>query len=107
MTKSHYGHESGCDCAVCDDIAFREEMQKGFMSIAEVNEHEKLLRDELDEALGKIARLQVDLHQTVVSHDKYKDVLEKIARGVLEPGHVYLQAVRMQDIAREALADRP
>lgn len=78
-----------------------------FMSIAEVHEHEKLLRDELDEALGKIARLQVDLHQTVVPHDRYKEALQKIVRGTLEPGHIYLQAVRMQDIAREALADRP
>ena len=101
------GHDDNCDCAVCDDIAFRESVQKGFMSIAEVHEHEKLLRDEYDAALGKIARLQVDLHQTVVAHDNYKSALKKIARATLEPGHVYAQAVMMQDIAREALADRP
>ena len=99
------GHETGCDCAVCDDIAFRASLQKGFMSIAEVHEHTKLLRDELDDALGKIARLQVDLHQTVVDHDSYKSALKKIARGTLEPGHVYEQAVMMQDIAIKALND--
>lgn len=105
MVDNPYGHENGCDCAVCDDIAFRASVQKGFMSIAEVHEHEKLLRDELDDALGKIARLQVDLHQTVVDHDSFKSALKKIARGTLEPGHVYEQAVMMQDIAIKALND--
>lgn len=105
LAEGYYGHDPSCDCAVCDDIAFRASVQKGFMSIAEVHEHEKLLRDELDDALGKIARLQVDLHQTVVDHDSYKSALKKIARGTLEPGHVYEQAVMMQDIAIKALND--
>jgi len=105
MVDNPLGHESGCDCAVCDDIAFRKSLQNEFMSIAEVHEHEKLLREELDGALGKIARLQVDLHQTVVPHDKFKAALKKIARGILEPGHVYEQAVMMQDIAIKVLQD--
>ena len=105
MVDNPLGHESGCDCAVCDDIAFRKSLQKGFMSIAEVHEHEKLLREELDEALGKIARLQVDLHQTVVPHDKFKEALKKIARGTLEPGYIYEQAVMMQEIAIKVLQE--
>lgn len=36
-----------------------------------------------------------------------ENALQKIARVSLEPGHLYNQAVRMQDIARQALADRP
>ena len=99
MVDNPLGHENGCDCAVCDDVAFRKSLQKGFM------EHEKLLREELDEAQGKIARLQVDLHQTVVPHDKYKEALKKIARGTLEPGHVYEQAVMMQEIAIKVLQE--
>lgn len=98
-------HEQPCDCAVCDDIAFRKSVQKGFMSIAEVHEHEKLLREEFDDAQGKIARLQVDLHQTVVDCEQFKVALKKIARGTLEPGHVYEQAVMMQDIAIKALQE--
>ena len=60
---------------------------------------------EYDDALGKIARLQIDLHQTVVDHDSYKSALKKIARGTLEPGHVYEQAVMMQDIAIKVLQE--
>jgi hypothetical protein len=134
---------------VCDDIAFRQSLQKGFMSIAEVHEHEKLLREELNESQEAARRLYEDgrkmkaelddalervekwktwyesvsvdcekwkqtalsqgegLAQYIIAKDRYKEALEKIARGTLEPGHTYLQAVRMQDIAREALADRP
>ncbi|WP_265554799.1 hypothetical protein [Trichlorobacter lovleyi] len=99
------GHDDGCDCAVCDDIAFRASVQKGFMSIAEVHEHEKMLRDEFDDALGKIARLQIDFHQTAVAHDNFKSALKKIARGTLEPGHVYEQAVMMQEIAIKVLQE--
>jgi hypothetical protein len=58
---------------------------------------------EYDEALGKIARLQVDLHQTVVDYERCKKALRQISQGAIEPGHLYLQATRMQDIAREAL----
>lgn len=104
-TKGYDGHDDGCDCAVCDDIAFKKSVQKGFMSIAEVHEHTRMQADELDDALGKIARLQVDLHQTVVDCEKYKSALKKIARGTLEPGHVYEQAVMMQDIAIKVLQE--
>lgn len=61
--------------------------------------------EEYDSALGKIARLQIDLHQTVVAHDNYKSALKKIARTTLEPGHVYEQAVMMQDIAIKVLQE--
>ena len=36
---------------------------------------------------------------------KYESALKKIARGVLEPGHVYEQAVMMQDIAIKVLQE--
>lgn len=96
-------HDQPCDCAVCDDISFRRSVSKGFMSIAEVNEHEKLLRDEFDEALGKIARLQVDLHQTVVDCERYQKALEQIASQPLEPAHIYEIADRIKLIAKVAL----
>lgn len=83
LTKGYYGHEGGCDCAVCDDVAFRQSLRgKPYMEPAAM----ELLRQKVE---------------------KFESALKKIARGTLEPGHVYLQAVRMQDIAREALADRP
>ena len=73
--------------------------ENGFMSIAEVHEHTKMLAGELDDALGKIARLQVDLHQTVMDCERYKEALEEILHSTNE--------VHTEFVAREALADRP
>ena len=99
------------DCKHCGKSLMEGEIHncKGAM-LAEIDWLRRNLNGtaaEYDEALGKIARLQVDLHQTVVDCERYKEALMQISRGVIEPGHVYLQAIRMQDIAREALADRP
>lgn len=105
MVDNPLGHESGCDCAVCDDVAFRESLQKGFMSIAEVHEHEKLLREELEESQKAAGRLYEDGRKMKMENDNFREALKKIARGTLEPGHVYEQAVMMQDIAIKVLQE--
>ena len=109
-------HDQPCDCAICDEIHMNRAIRKNrdakcFMNNDGTSDCDRLraevnqLAEHYDDALGKIARLQVDLHQTVVSHDNYKSALKKIARGALEPGHVYEQAVMMQDIAIKVLQE--
>lgn len=75
------GHTMPCDCAVCDDIAFRRSIQP--LKTAGPN---------------PLWLAQQELK-------KYKDALKKIARGTLEPGHIYEQAVMMQDIAIKVLQE--
>ena len=40
-----------------------------------------------------------------MENDNFREALKKIARGTLEPGHVYEQAVMMQDIAIKVLQE--
>lgn len=96
------GHESGCDCAVCDDINFRCSLAKN-RRIATFTEwyEENEMTASLESAFVAGA------NATSRDEQRFRGALQKIARGTLEPGHLYEQAVRMQDIAREALADRP
>ena len=72
-------HEQPCDCAVCDDIAFRRSLRG---------------KPYLEPAAMELLRQKVE---------KLESALGKIARGRLEPGHIYEQSLRMQDIAFKAL----
>lgn len=58
-----------------------------------------------EKALDIIARLQVDLHQTVVDCEKYKEALKRIV--AVAESDVLVCEPTVFDIAREALADRP
>jgi len=74
-------HEQPCDCAVCDDIAFRRSLRgKPYTEPAAM----ELLRQKAQ---------------------KFESALKKIARGTLEPGHIYDQAIMMQDIAIKVLRE--
>ena len=81
MVENPLGHETGCDCAVCDDIAFRQSLR--------------------GKPYTEPAAMEL-LHQKA---GKFESALKKIARGTLEPGHVYEQAVMMQDIAIKVLQE--
>lgn len=76
-------HNQPCDCAICDEIHRARAVRKSRGTKCFLN------------------------NDGTSDCDRMREALRKIARGTLEPGHVYLQAVRMQDIAREALAERP
>jgi hypothetical protein len=76
-------HDQPCDCAICDEIHRAREARKSRGAKCFLN------------------------NDGTSDCDRLRAALQKIARGTLEPGHVYQQAVMMQDIAREALADRP
>lgn len=75
------GHDDNCDCAVCDDIAFRRALRGTPYTEPAAME---LLRQKME---------------------KFESALKKIARGTLEPGHVYEQAVMMQNIAIKVLQE--
>lgn len=81
LAEGYYGHDPSCDCAVCDDIAFSRSLRgTPYTEPAAI----ELLRQK---------------------KEKFESALKKIARGTLEPGHVYEQAVMMQDIAIKVLQE--
>lgn len=163
------GHEIGCDCAVCDDIAFRQSLRgKPYTEPAAMDvlrqkvqakhdancllrllletlpiqlekhslTHDRtacamLIQDSIDylfrdgedtliespsndeQQILKLAYMAGQTTEQKLSEhirresDMFKKALHRISCGTLEPGHLYEQAIRMQDIAREALAGRP
>lgn len=84
LPKGYYGHEDGCDCAVCESMHFSE-----------------LAKQQVDAAWNKLLDDNAELWHHVTN---FRDALEQIAKGAIEPGHAYQQACRMQDIARTSLA---
>lgn len=83
LPKGYYGHEDGCDCAVCEQCAWDESQRK----IAD-QEWNKLLDD------------NAELWHYVTN---YRDALERIVQ-IGESDSNFPQDGRMYDIAKASLA---
>ena len=73
----------------------------------EIHNCRQMLLAEIEELNEKLAAVCFERNLAQIDVHRLEAALEKIARASLEPGHLYNQAVRMQIIANEALADRP
>jgi hypothetical protein len=106
-TKGYYGHENGCDCAVCDDIAMRKSLQ----TIADA-EFNKLLDDnasllahckELEEINQRLeAEWSLKAVEQFNRADRYKNALQEIIHAGNSDSN-FPQDSRMYDIAKAAL----
>lgn len=108
LSKGYYGHEDGCDCAVCESMHFSE------LAKQQVDAAWNKLLDDYKSATMRVEELEAEVDQVTQTainfHDawgKYRDALHIIAHmGIsgLSWQHDFEKCV---NIAREALAARP
>lgn len=73
----------------------------------EIHNCKQMFLAEIEVLTESLSAVSFERNLAQIEVHRFRAVLEKIAHSTLEPGHLYNQAVRMQEIAREALADRP
>ena len=105
LEKHNLTHDrTACAMLIQDSIDYLFRDGEDTLIESPSNDEQQMLK--MAYTMGQTTEQKLSEHIRKES-DKLKGALQKVARGTLEPGHLYEQAVRMQDIAREALADRP
>ena len=93
-TADFIGDMLGCDCSVYDAIAIEQKLFSKLTAeqYAAIDQWSRTWKDTVR------AKRKVESER-----DAYREALERIAYGALEPAHCYGQGKMMKDIAKQAL----